>query len=66
MDRIVVTTWNTQWATLNSDRGKWISMALETAGVDVAVVTEGVRELLPAAGSSVDAGARVITATPDV
>lgn len=56
MDSISVTTWNTQWATPSSERGTWISAILAAAGAYVALVTEGVRELLPAGGSTVDAG----------
>ena len=56
MDSISATTWNTEWATPSSDRGRRISSILQAAGADIAVVTEGVRELLPATGSVVDAG----------
>lgn len=58
MASISVAAWNTQWATLSSERrrGSRIASILTTAGADVAVVTEGVRELLPAGGSTVDAG----------
>ncbi len=56
MDSISATTWNTEWATLSSDRGRRISSILQTAGADIAVVTEAVRELLPATGSVIDAG----------
>lgn len=53
---ICVATWNTEWATPSGDRGPRISAVLADAGADVVVVTEGVRELLPATGSVVDAG----------
>jgi endonuclease/exonuclease/phosphatase family metal-dependent hydrolase len=53
---ISIATWNTEWATPSSDRGRRVSSILQTVGADIAVVTEGVRELLPAAGSVVDAG----------
>ena len=53
---ISVMTWNTEWATPSSDRGRRIASIVEAAGADIAVVTEGVRELLPSTGSVVDAG----------
>lgn len=55
---ISVATWNTQCATLSSERSRGLRIAsfLGTVGADVVVVTEGVRELLPAGGSTVDAG----------
>jgi endonuclease/exonuclease/phosphatase family metal-dependent hydrolase len=53
---ISVMTWNTEWATPSSDRGRRIASIVEVAGADIAVVTEGVRELLPSTGSVVDAG----------
>jgi endonuclease/exonuclease/phosphatase family metal-dependent hydrolase len=53
---ISVMTWNTEWATPGSDRGRRISAILQTAGADIAVVTEGVRELLPSTGIAADAG----------
>ena len=56
MAMISIATWNTQWATRSSDRGPRISAILEAVDSDVIVVTEGVRELLPATGSVVDAG----------
>lgn len=56
MVSISVMTWNTEWATPSSDRGRRIAAIVEAAGADIAVVTEGVRELLPATGSVVDAG----------
>lgn len=49
-------TWNIQWATPSSDRGPRIAAILDAADSDVIVVTEGVRELLPAHGYTVDAG----------
>lgn len=49
-------TWNTQWATPGGERGQRISAILQTANADIAVVTEGVRELLPSTGVAVDAG----------
>jgi endonuclease/exonuclease/phosphatase family metal-dependent hydrolase len=51
-----VATWNTEWATPGNDRGRRIAAILRTAGADIAVVTEGVRGLLPVGGSVVDAG----------
>jgi hypothetical protein len=51
-----VMTWNTEWATRSSDRGRRIASIVEAAGADIAVVTEGVRDLLPATGSVIDAG----------
>ncbi len=53
---VSVATWNTEWATPGSGRGRRIAAILRTTGADIAVVTEGVRDLLPAAGSVVDAG----------
>ena len=53
---VSVATWNTEWATPGSDRGRRISVILAAAECDVIVVTEGVREILPPAGSVVDAG----------
>jgi endonuclease/exonuclease/phosphatase family metal-dependent hydrolase len=53
---ISIATWNTEWATPSSDRGLRISSILQTVGADIAVVTEGVHELLPDVGSVVDAG----------
>ena len=56
MVSISVMTWNTEWATPSSDRGRRIASIVKAAGADIAVVTEGVRDLLPATGSVVDAG----------
>jgi len=53
---ITVATWNTEWATPSSERGLRIAAVLSAADADVVVVTEGVRELLPAGGYAVDAG----------
>ena len=53
---ISVMTWNAEWATPSSDRGRRIASIVEAAGADIAVVTEGVRDLLPATGSVIDAG----------
>jgi hypothetical protein len=53
---VAVATWNAQWATPSSDRGPRISSILAAIDADVVVVTEGVRDLLPAIGSVVDAG----------
>ncbi len=53
---ISVMTWNTEWATPSSDRGRRIASIVEAAGADISVVTEGVRDLLPATGSVIDAG----------
>ena len=56
MVSITVMTWNTEWATPSGDRGRRIASIVEAADADIAVVTEGVRELLPPTGSAVDAG----------
>ena len=56
MSTFVVATWNTQWARRGSGRGSRIAARLEAAATDVAVVTEGERELLPVQGWTVDAG----------
>ncbi|HQE16476.1 MAG TPA: endonuclease/exonuclease/phosphatase family protein [Mycobacterium sp.] len=56
MSSISVATWNTQWASMSSDRGPRIASILAAQSADVVVVTEGVRELLPSTGSVVDAG----------
>lgn len=53
---ISIATWNTEWATPGSERGRRISAVLQSAGADIVVVTEGARGLLPAGGSIVDAG----------
>lgn len=53
---VVVATWNAEWATPSSDRGARISAVLANAAADILVVTEGVRALLPASGSVVEAG----------
>lgn len=53
---ITAATWNTEWATPDTNRGPRISAGLAAADADVVVVTEGVRELLPAGGYAVDAG----------
>lgn len=53
---ITVATWNTQWRTPDSDAGRRIAGILAGTEADVIVVTEGVRELLPAGGYAVDAG----------
>jgi endonuclease/exonuclease/phosphatase family metal-dependent hydrolase len=56
-DAFTVATWNTQWATLKTDRGRRVAAKLADSDADVLVVTEGARELLPKSGSAVDAGA---------
>lgn len=53
---ISIAAWNTEWATPSTDRGRRIAAVLQSAGPDIAVVTEGVRDLLPAGGSVIDAG----------
>lgn len=53
---ISVATWNIEWAAPGSERGLRISSILQTVGADIAVVTEGARELLPDAGWVADAG----------
>lgn len=52
-----VATWNTQWATLRTDRGSRVAAKLAALGADVIVVTEGARDLLPTNGQVFDAGA---------
>lgn len=52
-----VATWNTQWATLSTDRGSRVAAILRSMAADVIVVTEGARGLLPADGDVLDAGA---------
>lgn len=52
-----VATWNTQWATPGADRGSRVAETLESTGADIIVVTEGNRDLLPADGQVLDAGA---------
>ena len=54
--RISIATWNTEWATPSSDRGRRISSLLQTVGADIVVVTEGARELLPDTGWAADGG----------
>lgn len=54
---LTVATWNTQWATLRTDRGSRVAAKLGSTGADIIVVTEGTRDLLPANGQVVDAGA---------
>lgn len=51
---VSVATWNAEWATPGG-RGSRISAVLNAAAADVVVLTEGVRELLPADGFVVDA-----------
>lgn len=53
---ITVSAWNTEWATLTTDRGHRIAAILGQTDSDVIVVIEGVRELLPDDGDIVDAG----------
>jgi len=52
-----VSTWNTQWATLRSDRGTRVAAKLRLTDSDLIVVTEGVRALMPVEGHVLDAGA---------
>lgn len=54
--QLTVTTWNTQWATLKTDRGHRVAKTLSAPDSDIIVVTEGVRNLLPREGQAVDAG----------
>ncbi|BBY28146.1 endonuclease/exonuclease/phosphatase family protein [Mycolicibacterium sediminis] len=54
---ITVATWNTEWRTPASGAGPRIAATLAAPGFDFIVVTEGVRELLPEQGYTVDAGA---------
>lgn len=51
-----VSTWNTQWATLRSDRGTRVAAKLGSTEADIIVVTEGTRDLLPGNGQVLDAG----------
>ncbi len=51
-----VATWNTEWATLATERGRRVATKLAALDVDIVVVTEGARELLPAYGNAIDAG----------
>lgn len=53
---ITVATWNVEWATPASDRGPRIAGILDATESDTIVLTEGVRELLPASGYVLDAG----------
>ncbi len=55
-DEITVTTWNTQWATMKTERGRRVAATLSRPGSDVIVVTEGVHGLLPDGGQAVDPG----------
>jgi len=52
-----VATWNTQWATLRTDRGRRVKAKLSATEFDVIVVTEDTHDLLPSGGQVVDAGA---------
>ena len=54
--QLTVTTWNTQWATLNTDRAHRVAKTLSAPDSDIIVVTEGVHNLLPREGQAVDAG----------
>jgi len=54
---LIVTTWNTQWATPNTGRGHRVAAKLKATESGVIVFTEGVNELLPEGGQAVDAGA---------
>jgi hypothetical protein len=51
-----VANWNTGWRTPKNAAGRRIAAILDTSGSDIIVVTEGVRDLLPAHGHTVDAG----------
>ena len=53
---IKVATWNTEWRTPNSEAGRRIAAILEDTGSDIIVLAEGVRDLLPRHGYTVDAG----------
>ncbi|MGB0971995.1 MAG: endonuclease/exonuclease/phosphatase family protein [Mycobacterium sp.] len=52
-----IATWNTQWATLKTDRGHRVRSKLRYSDFDAIVITEGARDLLPSGGHMVDAGA---------
>ena len=54
---LTVATWNTRWATMNTERGRRVAAHLEAADPDIMVVTEGAHELLPGGRHAVDAGA---------
>jgi len=53
---VKVSTWNTQWATLRSDRGTRVAAKLASTEADIIELTEGTRGLLPANGQVLDAG----------
>jgi hypothetical protein len=44
-DALTVTTWNTQWATLKTERGRRVAAKLSVTDSDVIVVTESAHEL---------------------
>ena len=50
-----IATWNVEWTTPNSSKGKRIAFILQELEADVIVLTEGCSELLPM-GNVVDAG----------
>lgn len=51
-----ISTWNVQWATSRSARGRQVADALTALDADVIVLTEGCAALLPADGHIIDAG----------
>lgn len=51
-----VATWNVQWAERRPGRGQRVADLLERLEVDILVVTEGCRRLLPGHGHVIDGG----------
>ena len=51
-----ISTWNVQWATPRSARGKRVAEILAAPDADVIVLTEGCAAVLPSGGHIIDAG----------
>ena len=51
-----ISTWNVEWATLRSPRGRAVVGVLDSVDADVIVLTEGCADVLPSDGFIVDAG----------
>ena len=51
-----ISTWNLQWATTRSARGRRVAEVLAAVDADVIVLTEGCAAVLPAGGHIIDAG----------
>jgi len=51
-----ISTWNVQWATPRSARGKRVAEIVAALDADVIVLTEGCAAVLPADGHIIDAG----------